>query len=148
MGITTSISVYRGKSSFIEYVTAGALTGMGYKFNMGPRGMAVGGLLGGALGGIAGGLSLLILNASGMSMEEVRYWQYKWRAQRDAHIHGAIKVFFFFCWTLSELFKFEFSFTQKSSNITKDDLLDEHDKTVGTDKISLDNLDTEKIKNE
>lgn len=92
MGITTSISVYRGKSSFIEYITAGALTGFGYKFGMGPRGMAVGFLLGGTLGGIAGGLSLLILNASGMSMEEVRYWQYKWRSQRDNDINEALKV--------------------------------------------------------
>ena len=72
-GITTVVSVYRGKSSIWEYLTAGVLTGSLYKFSMGPRGMLAGGLVGGAFGTIAGGLSLLILRTTGMSMEEVRY---------------------------------------------------------------------------
>lgn len=91
-GIITTISVYRGKSSIYEYLTAGTITGSIYKFNMGLRAIAVGGLLGGSLGGVAGLISLLIMRASGTSMEEVRYWQYKWRANRDANIRGAFKV--------------------------------------------------------
>lgn len=91
-GIVTTISVYRGKSSIYEYLAAGTVTGTLYKVNLGLRGMAVGGLLGGGLGGVAGILSLLILRVSGTSMEEVRYWQYKWRANRDATIRDAGKV--------------------------------------------------------
>lgn len=91
-GIITTISVYRGKSSIYEYLTAGTITGSIYKVNMGLRGMAVGGLLGGSLGGIAGLISLLVMQLSGTSMEEVRYWQYKWRANRDANIKGASRV--------------------------------------------------------
>jgi len=44
--LTTSISVYRGYSSILEYVAAGCITGAIYKFNMGLAGMAVGGGLG------------------------------------------------------------------------------------------------------
>jgi hypothetical protein len=44
--LTTSISVYRGHSSILEYVAAGGFTGGLYKCNMGLRGMAVGGGLG------------------------------------------------------------------------------------------------------
>jgi len=44
--LTTTISVYRGHSSILEYVVAGSITGALYKCNMGLRGMAVGGGLG------------------------------------------------------------------------------------------------------
>jgi hypothetical protein len=44
--LTTSISVYRGYSSVLEYAAAGCITGALYKFNMGLAGMAVGGGLG------------------------------------------------------------------------------------------------------
>jgi Tim17/Tim22/Tim23 family. len=44
--LTTSISVYRGYSSILEYVAAGCITGTLYKCNMGLAGMAVGGGLG------------------------------------------------------------------------------------------------------
>lgn len=54
--------------------------------------MAAGGIVGGTLGGIAGVVSLLLLKASGTSMEEVRYWQHKWRLDRDDSIREAIKV--------------------------------------------------------
>lgn len=87
------MSVYRGKSSIYEYLTAGTVTGSLYKINMGLRGMAVGGLLGGGLGAVAGALSLVVLKLSGRSMEEVRYWQYQWKSNRDAAIREAIKVF-------------------------------------------------------
>ncbi|XP_068152393.1 RPII140-upstream gene protein [Drosophila tropicalis] len=90
-GIITCISVYRGKSSIYEYLAAGSITGSLYKINLGLRGMAAGGIIGGFLGGVAGVTSLLIMKASGTSMEEVRYWQYKWRLERDDTIQQAIK---------------------------------------------------------
>lgn len=86
------MSVYRGKSSIYEYLAAGTVTGSLYKLNMGLRGMAVGGLLGGSLGAVAGAVSLLVLKVSGRSMEEVRYWQYQWKTNRDANIRESMKV--------------------------------------------------------
>jgi complex I assembly factor TIMMDC1 len=88
------MAVYRGKSSMYEYITAGAVTGGVYKFNMGLRGIAAGALVGGALGTIAGGLSLAILVSTGMTMEEVRYWQYKWRSSRDDAIQDTFRETF------------------------------------------------------
>ncbi len=66
-----------------EYFSAGAIAGSLYKVNSGLRGMTVGGVLGGGLGGLAGIFSLVILKASGTSMEEVRYWQYNWKRERE-----------------------------------------------------------------
>ncbi|ALC45552.1 140up [Drosophila busckii] len=91
LGIITCISVYRGKSSIYEYLAAGTLTGGLYKVNMGLRGMAAGGIIGGFMGGVAGAASLLLMKASGTSMEEVRYWQYKWRQQRDDTVNDAFR---------------------------------------------------------
>ncbi|KAH8388360.1 hypothetical protein KR093_005109 [Drosophila rubida] len=90
-GIITLISVYRGKSAIYEYLAAGSITGAVYKLNLGLRGMASGGIIGGFMGGVAGVASLLLMKASGTSMEEVRYWQYKWRVQRDDTINQAFK---------------------------------------------------------
>lgn len=90
--ISTTIAVYRGKSSFLEYIAAGTLTGTMYKFNLGLRGMFAGGVVGGVLGTIAGGATLLILRSSGMTMEEVRYWQYKWRSNRDNMINEGFRA--------------------------------------------------------
>lgn len=90
IGIQTVISVYRGKSSIYEYLVAGGVTGAMYKFNMGLRGMTSGGLVGMTFGGIAGLLSLAILRATGTTMEEVRFWQYKWQDSRDQAIRDSI----------------------------------------------------------
>eukprot|EP00099_Drosophila_melanogaster_P009813 NP_001262561.1 upstream of RpII140, isoform B [Drosophila melanogaster] len=90
-GIITCMSVYRGKSSIYEYLAAGSITGSLYKVSLGLRGMAAGGIIGGFLGGVAGVTSLLLMKASGTSMEEVRYWQYKWRLDRDENIQQAFK---------------------------------------------------------
>ncbi|PSN37424.1 RPII140-upstream protein [Blattella germanica] len=81
--ITTTIAVYRGHSSIVEYTAAGALTGALFKCNLGLRGIVVGGGLGGVLGGIAGLASLGILKMTGMTMEEVRYWQHEWKTNRE-----------------------------------------------------------------
>lgn len=93
-GTATTISVYRGKSSIYEYLAAGAITGSMYKVNGGVRGMTVGGILGLGLGGIAGIFSLLLLAASGKSMEEVRYWQYNWKRERESVVTEAELVGF------------------------------------------------------
>ncbi|CAD6992797.1 unnamed protein product [Ceratitis capitata] len=59
--------------------------------SLGLRGMAAGGIIGGVLGSVAGVASLALLYASGTSMEEIRYWQYKWRIDRDNMIHQAMR---------------------------------------------------------
>lgn len=118
-GIITTISVYREKSSIYEYLVAGSVTGSLYKINLGLRGMAVGGLLGGGLGGVAGLLSLAVMKASGTSMEEVRYWQYKWRENRDANIRGASRMV---------------------SEKGDDNLLEDHDANLRQVKLSLDDI--------
>lgn len=61
--------------------------------NIGVRGLAVGGLVGSVFGSVAGCCSLLILRMSGKSMEEVRYWQYKWKQDRERVIAEALKVY-------------------------------------------------------
>jgi complex I assembly factor TIMMDC1 len=113
------ISVYRGKSSIFEYLAAGSVTGALYKFNMGLRGMTAGGLVGLAFGGVAGGLSLAIMKATGTSMEEVRYWQYKWKTDRDALINEV----------------------KRAQPAEPDHLMDQHDAHIGAEKLSLDFVD-------
>lgn len=44
--------------------------------------MGAGALVGGSLGVVAGGITVGLLKLTGTTMEEVRYWQYKWRADR------------------------------------------------------------------
>lgn len=123
-GITTTIAVYRGKSSMYEYILAGTVTGAMYKFNMGLRGICAGAIVGGALGTLGGAGSLLILKTTGMTMEEMRYWQYKWRSTRDDNINDSYK---------SSLKGTEYS----------DQFLEHHDKnvSVGTDKLDIKILD-------
>lgn len=89
---------------------------------MGLKGMTAGGLAGGFIGGIAGVASLLILNASGMTMEDMRYWQYKWRQHRDDTIEDAKK---------------------KSIEGTEhdDEHIKAHDEKVGSGKLDLASLD-------
>jgi hypothetical protein len=50
---------------------------------MGPKGMAAGGIVGGALGLFAGVFTVGMLKLSGTTMEEARYWQYKWKTDRE-----------------------------------------------------------------
>ncbi|XP_068222763.1 RPII140-upstream gene protein [Palaemon carinicauda] len=79
--VTTTISVYRGKSSLLEYIAGGAVSGSMYKFKSGPKATIAGGAVGGILGAVAGSLSLAIMYLTGTSMEEIRYWQYKWKEE-------------------------------------------------------------------
>uniref|UniRef100_A0A8D8J6R7 Complex I assembly factor TIMMDC1, mitochondrial n=1 Tax=Culex pipiens TaxID=7175 RepID=A0A8D8J6R7_CULPI len=119
IGIQTVISVYRGKSSIYEYLVAGGVTGAMYKFNMGLRGMTSGGLVGLSFGGIAGLLSLAILRATGTTMEEVRFWQYKWQDNRDQAIRDSIA---------------------KQSAGEADPLLEGHHEKFGTANLDLDKV--------
>lgn len=80
--ITTTIASYRGKSSIVEYLAAGGLTGAVYKMNMGLRGMAAGLFFGSVIGGVAGLGSLAILKLTGTTMEDLRYWQESVRQSR------------------------------------------------------------------
>lgn len=43
-GLATMISLYRGKTSILEYSLAGMLTGAAFKFSLGPKGMVSGGM--------------------------------------------------------------------------------------------------------
>ncbi|KFB42184.1 AGAP001426-PA-like protein [Anopheles sinensis] len=125
VGIQTVISVYRGKSSLYEYLAAGGVTGAMYKFSMGLRGMASGGLVGLALGGVAGGLSLGIMRATGTTMEEVRFWQYKWQTNRDQVIRESMKT---------------------QSDAEEEPLLTHHHNKFGTANIDLEAIEAEKRK--
>lgn len=80
------IGVYRGHSTIFEFLGAGSLVGALYKFHLGPKGMASGGIFGGLFGLIGGFASTVILKFSGQNMEDLRYWQYKWREKRDKTI--------------------------------------------------------------
>ncbi|XP_065089863.1 RPII140-upstream gene protein [Ochlerotatus camptorhynchus] len=125
IGLQTVISVYRGKSSIYEYLVAGGVTGAMYKFNMGPKGMTSGGLVGMALGSAAGLASLAILKSTGTTMEEVRFWQYKWRVNRDEAINESMKM---------------------QSTEEADLLLANHHEKFGTSNIALENIVTSSTK--
>ncbi|CAL4160240.1 unnamed protein product, partial [Meganyctiphanes norvegica] len=83
MLLTTTISVYKGKSSLLEYVIAGGLSGFLYKFKQGPKAWVVGGGLGSVLGAFCGSLSLGLMWLTGTSMEELRYLQYQWKVEQQ-----------------------------------------------------------------
>ncbi|KAK8726654.1 hypothetical protein OTU49_009975 [Cherax quadricarinatus] len=91
MLLSTTISVYRGKPSVLEYLAAGSITGSLYKLKQGPRAIVAGGMIGGALGTLAGCINLAILYITGTSMEEVRYWQYEWKKEYQEKTHKAIR---------------------------------------------------------
>lgn len=93
-----------------------------YKINGGLRGITVGGLLGAGLGGLAGAISLLVLKTSGTSMEEVRYWQYNWKKERDASKLAAEAVIEHLTFKLNLKFYTEMCL-QKNSPTEKDPLL-------------------------
>lgn len=49
---------------------------------MGPKGMAAGSFVGSILGTFAGCATIGLLTLTGTTMEETRYWQYKWKSER------------------------------------------------------------------
>uniref|UniRef100_A0A1B0GMI0 Complex I assembly factor TIMMDC1, mitochondrial n=1 Tax=Phlebotomus papatasi TaxID=29031 RepID=A0A1B0GMI0_PHLPP len=120
VGFITMVSVYRGKSSIYEYILAGTAAGAMYKMNLGLRGMVAGGAVGCALGTVGGLLSVTLLRATGMSMEEVRYWQYKWKVDRQTMIQANLP---------------------SSANAEKDPILEAHEERFGKGIHTLTQLD-------
>lgn len=124
------MSVYRGKSSIWEYIAAGSSTGALFRMNMGLRGMAAGAVVGGGLGIFAGGMSMGVMKLSGTSMEEVRYWQYKWHKSRiDLEQAG---------------------YAKQAQSDNPNPLLDAHHELVGEKKLTLEDIkdDEEEKKDE
>lgn len=88
--------------------------------------MAAGAIVGGSLGVIAGSVTVGLLTLTGTTMEEVRYWQYKWRADRsDAYKEG-----------------FEKSL-EKTPLSHKNVIQDLHDIKIGVTRPNLDELSDE-----
>ncbi|XP_050300288.1 RPII140-upstream gene protein [Anthonomus grandis grandis] len=116
----TVIQVYRGKYGIIEYAAAGAVAGFAYKFYSGPRGWIVGSGLGVVLGLVCGVTTLGILKLSGLSLQEARYYQYRWLESRNEAVKKGL-----------------------ASYMEKDDfaVIKMHNDEVGEAGKSLDNLD-------
>ena len=82
------------------------------------------------MGTIGGGMTVALTSLTGTSMEEIRYWQYKWRSHReDACKDGFTK-------SLEE--------TELSP---RDKLQDGHDLKIGTTRINLDELPEKPLTN-
>ncbi|XP_066249249.1 RPII140-upstream gene protein [Euwallacea similis] len=92
VGVSTIIQVYRNKYGVLDYVCAGAITGSLYKFNSGPRGWIVGSALGSVLGLICGSVTMGILYTTGLTIEETRYWQSKFKTTRDEHFKKGLEL--------------------------------------------------------
>jgi hypothetical protein len=98
---------------------------------MGPKGMGAGALVGGGLGIIAGGVTVGLLKLTGTSMDEVRYWQYKWRATRD------------------QAYKDGFELGVTNSKYSKTNVAqDLHDIKIGVTRVNLDELPDEPLTKE
>lgn len=81
--ITTCTSAYRGKIAVENYILGGSVTGLLFKINLGLRGALIGMGLGSILGGICGVTSLIILQISGITMDEVLEAQRQWINSKD-----------------------------------------------------------------
>ncbi|KPI97994.1 PREDICTED: RPII140-upstream gene protein [Papilio xuthus] len=106
---TTMIAVYRGESSLIDYIMAGALTGGVYKANLGVAATIVGATLGGVLSAFGGLLILNILKITGVSMDDLRRVLYKIKLAREEQYNQVL----------------EKSATEKHDNLTR-----HHDKLI------------------
>lgn len=89
-GITTISSAYRGDTSITDYVFGGAITGGLWKCSLGLRGMAAGTLIGCVMGAVAGTASVALLKITGRDMKEIRYWQYRWKEERETMIRAGM----------------------------------------------------------
>lgn len=77
--ISSSISVYRGKTGVLEYIVAGGIIGSLSQVNQGLRATAVGGLLGTVLGTFGGCVAYGISVISGDTMEKRKFWRDGWK---------------------------------------------------------------------
>ncbi|XP_075970374.1 RPII140-upstream gene protein [Anticarsia gemmatalis] len=87
----TTVSVYRGDTSLIEYMSAGALTGALYKIDMGLAATLVGAGLGTVLSAVAGLAILGILKVTGLSMDEIRKALYRLKEARENQYNQALE---------------------------------------------------------
>jgi len=77
------MTAYRGKLKIGNYIVGASVTGLLFRLNMGIRAALVGTGLGSILGAICGGTSLLILNLTGITMDEVLQVQTEWISSRN-----------------------------------------------------------------
>ncbi|XP_049866132.1 RPII140-upstream gene protein [Pectinophora gossypiella] len=89
--LATTISVYRGDTSLIEYVAAGTITGALYKVNLGLAATMVGAGLGCVLSTVAGMAILGILKLTGVSMDDIRRALHKIKEAREEQMHQAME---------------------------------------------------------
>lgn len=79
----TMATVYFGKESLLDYVIAGGLTGALCRANLGIKGMISGCFVGTCVGTFGGGVSMLVLKASGKSMDDLREFAQTMKVTRD-----------------------------------------------------------------
>lgn len=106
---STVVSVYRGDTSLIEYVSAGALTGALYKIDMGLAAILVGAGLGTVLSTAAGLMIIGVLKITGINMQDIRKALYKLKEDREDQMHQAL---------------------EKSATIKNDKLTDHHKQLI------------------
>lgn len=53
--------------------------------------MAAGTVIGCVMGAIAGTASVGLLKLTGRDMNEIRYWQYRWKEEREAMIRAGME---------------------------------------------------------
>ncbi|KAK4875098.1 hypothetical protein RN001_011520 [Aquatica leii] len=89
--VSTCAAAYRGKNGIIEHCIGGAAAGFVYRFKLGPRAWVVGTTIGLVLGTFTGVITYSLLNLTGMTMQDVRYWNYKWLEKRTDSFNKAHK---------------------------------------------------------
>ncbi|XP_060529420.1 RPII140-upstream gene protein [Cylas formicarius] len=93
IGSATAIQTYRGASGVMDFVLGGALAGFLYRFNMGPRAWLVAAPLGASFGLVCGVITHGILSVFGMSMDDMRYWQYQLKESRSDYIRKGMREY-------------------------------------------------------
>ncbi|XP_048524420.1 RPII140-upstream gene protein isoform X2 [Dendroctonus ponderosae] len=88
---STMIQVYTGTYGIKEYAIAGAVAGSMYKFFLGPRAWLAGGAVGGALGFLGGSCTYGILQLTGQSLDDTKYWQQRFTQRREEIIREGLK---------------------------------------------------------
>ncbi|KAJ8732171.1 hypothetical protein PYW08_014901 [Mythimna loreyi] len=88
---STTVSVYRGDTSLIEFISAGALTGALYKIDMGLAAVLVGAGLGTVLSTVAGLAIIGLLKVTGVNMQEIRKALYKLKEAREDQYNQALE---------------------------------------------------------
>ncbi|GBP28876.1 RPII140-upstream gene protein [Eumeta japonica] len=89
--ISTVISTYRDKTSVLEYVIAGFITGGLYKANLGLAAAVVGSGLGAALSLVGGTIICSILWLSGVTMADIRKALYTVKEFRERSLNEAME---------------------------------------------------------